>query len=135
MDSEKKQKTIEVRQEKEKRLLLEQLKRIPIIQFACEKAGVGRATYYRWREEDETFRAEAESAIAEGEAFVSDMSESQLISLIKDKNWAAISFWLRHHHPTYANRLQIVARAKESEELTSEQEQILERALKLSLFN
>jgi len=40
-------KTIEKRQSKNKEQLLEILKKTPIVQIACEKAGVGRATYYR----------------------------------------------------------------------------------------
>ena len=44
--------TIEKRQSKNKEQLLEILKKTPIVQIACEKAGVGRATYYRWRKDD-----------------------------------------------------------------------------------
>ena len=38
------------RQKKEKLLLIEQLSKYPVVQVACEKTGVSRATYYRWRE-------------------------------------------------------------------------------------
>ena len=61
------------------------------------------------------------------------MSEHQIISLIKDKNWSAISFWLRHHHPKYADKIKIEANINNTdEELTSEQKKIVKRALKLA---
>jgi ACT domain-containing protein len=37
---------------KEKDALLEQLKKTPIIQIACEKIGLSRTTYYRWYQAD-----------------------------------------------------------------------------------
>jgi hypothetical protein len=60
------------------------------------------------------------------------MSESQVISLIKDKNWPAISFWLRHHHPKYANKIEVEANIKNiDEELNPEQEALVRKALEL----
>jgi len=38
-----------------KKVLLEHLKKTPILQFAVEKSGVSRATVYRWRSEDKAF--------------------------------------------------------------------------------
>ena len=127
-----KSKTIEDRQAKEKLLLLEQLKKTPIVHIACEKASVGRATYYRWRTEDKEFRKSADDAITEGEALITDMSESQLISLIKDRNFSAIHLWLRQHHPKYTNRIEIVERTTISDELTPEQKKVVEEALSLA---
>ncbi|HVM73342.1 MAG TPA: hypothetical protein VMU13_00475 [Candidatus Paceibacterota bacterium] len=125
-------KTIEDRQSKEKAALLEQLKKTPIVHIACEKAGVGRATYYRWRGEDAQFRKQADAALTEGEALITDMSESQLITLIKEKNFSAIHLWLRQHHPKYANRVEITERVSVSDDLTPEQKKIVEEALRLA---
>ena len=36
-----------------------------------------------------------EEALPEGEAVINDISETQLLTLIKEKNWPAIAFWLR----------------------------------------
>lgn len=69
--------------------------------------------------------------MAEGEAFVNDMSESQVMTLIKERNWSAISFWLRHHHPAYRNRIEIET-VKPQEELTPEQEELFREAINLS---
>lgn len=89
------------RQAKNKELLLEELKKRPIVQYACEKLGIGRATYYRWRTEDPQFAEKADQALREGSLLVNDMAESQLMSAIRDKNLTAIIFWLKNHHPSY----------------------------------
>ena len=75
---------------------------MPIIQVACEKSSVSRATYYRWLEEDPEFRTAAMEALNEGESFISDKSEAQLLSLIGEKHFGAIKHWLAHRHPAYS---------------------------------
>ena len=102
-------KLIDQRQQEQKKVIVDQLRKIPIIQVACEKNGVARATYYRWVAEDEAFALGAEESIREGTAFINDMAESQLISLIKDQNYPAIAFWLRNRHKAYADKLRIDA--------------------------
>lgn len=127
------QTTIQKRIYKNQELLLEQLKKTPIVQVACEKVGIGRATYYRWRNENEDFAAQADSSIAEGASLVNDMAESQLMAAIRDKNLTAIIFWLKHHHPHYATKVEVTARLKaDNEALTPEQEALVTKALKLA---
>lgn len=119
--------------DKNKETLIEQLKKTPIIEIACEKAGISRATYYRWRKENPDFAKTADEAIIDGESFINDMSESQVISLIKEKNWPAISFWLKYHHPKYANKIEVEANIKQlDEKLTPEQETVVREALRLA---
>jgi hypothetical protein len=120
--------TIVQRQQKERQMLLEQLKKTPIVQIACEKAGIGRATYYRWRNEDKEFAQESDKALTEGSLLINDMAESQLLSSIKDKNMTAIIFWLKNHHRTYTDRLEISA-SRPEEPLTAEQEKLIQKAL------
>lgn len=110
---------------------LEHLRSLPIILVAAEKTGLSRQTIYRWKSEDEGFSKEMDKAMKEGEEFVNDMSESQLLTMIKEKNWSAISFWLRHHHTAYRNRVEI-ATAIPQEELTPEQEEVVREALRLA---
>lgn len=122
--------------EKEKQLLIEHLKKTPIVQIACERSGVSRASYYRLRKDDEEFRRMTDDAIIEGEMLVTDMSESQLISLIRDKNFPSIHLWLRTHHPKYANKVEISGNINHSdEELTPEQAAIVKEALRLASFD
>lgn len=123
---------VEERQSKEKTLLLENLKKTPIVHIACEKSGVGRATYYRWRKDDKEFCRLADEATAEGEAMITDLSESQLIALIKERKFPAVHLWLRHHHPKYGDKIEVVNRTVESDALTPEQEATVKQALKLT---
>lgn len=119
--------------DKNKELLIQQLKKTPIIQVSCEKVGIGRATFYRWKQDDLGFATQADEALLEGSLLVNDVAESQLISAIKDKNLTAIIFWLRHHHPNYATKVEVTARLKaDNEILTPEQEELVTRALKLA---
>lgn len=123
-----------MKRDRTKEPLLEQLKKMPIVQIACERAGVGRSTYYRWREEDGNFRKAADEAIAEGEALITDMSESQLITLIRDKHFPAVQLWLRQHHQKYATRVELTGHiAHLSQELTNEEKQLVEKALRLAM--
>lgn len=83
--------------------VIEALKTTPIIQVACQKAGIGRATYYRWRTEDLDFKQKTDKSIKSGTHFINDLAESQLLSAIKDKNMTAIIYWLNNHHSAYSN--------------------------------
>ena len=82
--------TINIRQTKEKEALLESLKQVPIIEYACKRTGISRTTFYRWKKDDKEFAKAVEEALTEGEELITDLSENQLISLIKDKNFQAI---------------------------------------------
>ena len=110
---------------------LEELARIPIIQVACEKTGLSRNSVYRWRKEDTSFTKRMDEALTEGVALVNDMSESQLLNLIKEKNWPAISFWLKHRNDNYKNKLEVSTK-EDSEELSPSQAKIVRQALKLA---
>lgn len=114
---------------------LEQLRKIPIILVASEKSGLSRNTIYRWRREDEQFSKDMDAALVEGEALVNDMSESQLLTLIKEKNWSAISFWLRHRNPKFKDRVEVTTKLGHDGKLTPEQEIIVREALRLASFN
>jgi len=114
--------------------LLEHLKKTPIVQVACERTNVSRATYYRWRKEDKEFTKSANEAIAEGSFLVNDMAESQLMSAIRDRNLTAIIFWLKHHHSAYTNRVELSGRITHlREELSDEEKVLVEKALRLAL--
>jgi len=125
--------SIHKRQSEEKKKILEQLRKTPIVQIACEKAGVSRATYYRWKKADDTFSESSDKALLDGSLLVNDMAESQLMSAIRDKNLTAIIFWLKHHHPLYATKVEVTAKLKaDNERLTPEQEVLVTKALKLA---
>lgn len=92
------------KQEQQKELLIEQLRKIPITQIACEKLGIARSTFYRWRDEDPEFKEKLIEALIKGKALINDMAESKLIAGIQSNNMQAITYWLRHNHENYRER-------------------------------
>jgi hypothetical protein len=118
------------RTKREKTALIEQLRKTPVIQIACEKTGVSRMTYYRWRD-DEEFAEAADEALADGKSLVNDLAESQLLSALREGEAWSVQYWLRHHHLDYSNKLEITAKAA-SDKLTPEQQEQLDRALALA---
>lgn len=109
----------------------EELAKVPIVQVACEKTAISRNSVYRWRKEDSAFAKKMDKALADGVALVNDMSESQLLTMIKEKNWHAISFWLRHRNDNYKNKIEITTK-EDSEALTPSQAKVVRQALKLA---
>jgi len=114
-----------------KGLLLMQLKKTPIVQVACEKIGVSRATYYRWRKKDPKFAENADIAIDEGLSLINDMAESQLISAIKDRNLTGIIFWLKNHHKNYSPKLEVTTKNGDLP-ITDEQREIIKHSLSMA---
>jgi len=110
---------------------LSELEKVPIVQVACEKTGLSRNTIYRWRKEDNVFSKKMDESMDIGVSLVSDMSESQLLTLIKEKNWSAISFWLRHRNSNYKDKIEVTTK-ESNEELSPSQAKIVKQALKLA---
>ena len=113
---------------------LAELRKIPIVQVACEKLDVSRNSVYRWRKEDEEFAKAMDESLAEGEKLVNDMTESQLLSLIGEKHWPAISFWLRKRNPKFHDRVEVTAKVEQVQKpLSPEDEELKKIALRLAL--
>jgi hypothetical protein len=110
----------------------EELRKVPIVLVACEKSGISRNSVYRWKRDDKEFSKAMDEALADGEAFVNDMSESQLLTLIKEKNWPAISFWLRHRNPKFKDKIEVTSKIEDADELTPSQAETVRRALTLA---
>ncbi len=127
-----KKSTSQIRIQKEKSAFLEQLKRTPIIQVVCEKINIGRATFYRWKSDDSIFSQAVEDAFLEGHLLVNDLAESQLIGAVKDRNLSAITYWLKHHHKDYKNRIEIEGNLNTIQELSAEQKELVQKALRLA---
>lgn len=125
--------TIKIRQDKLKVMLLEQLKRTPIKEIACDKAGVSRTTFYRWIKVSKKFAEEVEAAFNEGREFINDLAESQVISLIRQGNIAAARLWLQYNSHRYANKLELYGTVTTKEAPMSKAEKALvKQALKHS---
>lgn len=117
--------------DKERKIILDQLRKTPIVQIACEKTGIARATYYRWRKQSKKFKKESDKAIIDGRFMVNDLAESQLINAIKDKNFGAIKFWLNSHHIDYKSKVEITHRDNDIP-LTKDQKALVRQALKFT---
>ena len=118
---------------KDKERILNHLRSVPIIEVACKKTNIARATYYRWRNEDQEFSRLSDDALDEGIKLINDMTESQLISLIKDKKFQAVQFWLRHNHSRFLLKEKegSLLRPRQDIPLSKDQEKSLKNALAL----
>ncbi|MBU0570031.1 DUF1804 family protein [Patescibacteria group bacterium] len=112
---------------------LDELRKMPIVLVACEKSGVSRNSIYRWRKEDKKFSEEMDKALAEGEDLVNDLSESQLLTLIKEKNFSAVRYWLSHRNPKFKDKVEVTTKVDiNDEELTPEQQAVVHKAFNLA---
>ena len=118
--------------DKLKEALLEQLRKTPIIQIACEKLNISRMSFYRWKAEDPEFAKKISAALLDGQLLVNDLAESQLISAVKDRNMHAVMAWLKHHHPAYRTKVQIEGTVNTIQELSPEQKELVRKALELA---
>lgn len=115
-----------------KEQIIEQLKRAPIIQVACQKVQIARATFYRWKRTDEKFSSNVSKAIHEGRKLINDYAESQVIKAIQDGNMTAAFYWLNHNHKNYRNRVEVTGRIKSNGSLTPEQQERIMKALEMA---
>ncbi len=94
-----------------KKRVIKELMLVPIVQLACKRAGVSRATYYRWLKEDPKFALECDEALEEGRQSINDLAESKLIHRINEGDMRAITLWLSNNKENYRkNPTQIVTR-------------------------
>lgn len=117
--------------EKQKELLLGHLRTVPIVEMATKRIGISRATFYRWCSEDEGFKTDVENAKVEGIESINDVSEAQLISLIKEKKYQALALWLKNNHQRFMSqeRRDFVRRVEKRVEMNEQQKQLLKEAL------
>lgn len=85
----------------EKSKFTEYLRETPLVNLACKKVGISRATYYRWYKDDREFRESVQKVIRQGRANINDLAEATLIKMIKGENFHAIRFWLQHNNSRY----------------------------------
>ena len=117
--------------QKQKEFLLEHLRTVPIVEMAIKRVGTSRATFYRWCNEDEDFKDSVEKAKVDGVEYMNDISESQLVSLIKEKKYQAIALWLKNNHRRFMSedKKDLLSRNQKKVELNKEQKELLKEAL------
>jgi len=124
---------VQIKKSKLQDNLIEQLKKTPIIEVVCQKVGIGRNSYYRWRRESKKFAIDCDKALEEGCAFINDLAVSQLISAMKNNNLTAVFYWLNHKHEDFANKLEVSGNLEiKKDALTKEQEKGIKKALMLA---
>lgn len=114
-----------------KQLLLEELKKKPVIEAACAKHNVGRTTFYEWKQKDKKFANAVDMAMRFGKDFISDIAEMQLLNAIKSGDFRAVAMWLKTHRQEYRNRIEVDGTITTIEEMTAEQRALFERATAL----
>ncbi len=84
-----------------KQKLLKELEKSGNVFISCKKVGIDRSTFYRWKENDDVFRREAERVERLGRADNTDIGEHLLMKKVKEENLEAIKYLLRHNSPMY----------------------------------
>jgi len=74
--------------------LLKEIEKFGNVYLSCQKIGIDKATYYRWKENDEEFKKRAERAEEIGRENIGEVAEYSLLQNIKEKNQRAIEFAL-----------------------------------------
>jgi len=80
---------------------IKELEDHPLVERACRKVGVSRATYYRWRQEDSVFRMDVEIAQERGRDKLTDFAESKLLELMNNSHYPSIVYWLSRNSKRY----------------------------------
>ena len=84
--------SLENRIEQDKERVLVALERtLGVVTSACKEAGIGRTAFYRFYNEDQSFKEKADSI----QAVALDFVESQLFKQIREGNTAATIFYLK----------------------------------------
>lgn len=111
-----------------KQKLVDTLETVPIFTAACDKLGIPRSTYYKWRQLDEKFARAADNAIVRGRIAVNGMAKTMLLKKMREGNMTAIIFWLKHNDPDFNPKITI--EMKSDERYTKEELKLLATALK-----
>lgn len=91
----------ESEKKKMKESLYEILEKMPLVQVACQKVGISRSMFYRWRKEDRDFDTKVAQIINMGRDSINDLAESKMIQNIENGDTRSIQFWLQNNCPRY----------------------------------
>ena len=101
--------------------LIETLRETGIVSYACKKAGINRATFYRWLASVHSFKVAADRALVEGRENICDMAKSMLIKKAKEGSMDAIKYILSNNDPQYIPKRTVFV-----EPITSEDKRLIE---------
>lgn len=132
--------TLAVKRDKKQEIFLKELKKCPVISVACARADIGRSTYYEWLENDEEFSRCANEALTEGNGFINDLAESQVIKGIQEGHTTFTIFWLKNKHPDFCEKVshdyRINIKHEDTPTLSPDEKKVIASALcKIGLAN
>lgn len=84
-----------------KEKFLEEVRSTGNVLFACKKAGIAKASVYRWKKKSKTFAKQLKEAQEVGRSNIGDIAEHALLNLVKEGSFSAIRFALNHNHANY----------------------------------
>jgi len=87
-----------------KQKLLKEIEKFGNVYLSCLKIGIGKATYYRWKQNDEKFRGLADEAERIGRENISEVAEYALLQNVKKGDQRAIEFALKHISERYKQK-------------------------------
>jgi ACT domain-containing protein len=112
-----------------KEKVLELLKEVPLVTYACQKLNIPKSTFYKWKDIDLKFKEDVDLAINLGRSTVNDMAISQLMKKINDGETVAIIFWLKHNSPMFDKKITLEIENK-NEGYTKEELGVIVKSLK-----
>ncbi len=89
---------------KKKKLLIELFSKNPIIETACQKVGINRMMFYRWKKADSGFSQDVDEVLGISRDVVNDLAESKVINMINDGHFGASKFWLQNNCSRYKKK-------------------------------
>lgn len=75
-----------------------------IVEIACQKTGISRAKFNRWKADDVEFRRQVMDAMSKGSEIMDDIVESKFMQLIHQGEMQAVLFYLKYRHHKYSAR-------------------------------
>lgn len=84
-----------------KEKLLKEIEKSGNVYLSCMKTGIDKATFYRWKKDDEQFSKKATEAIKRGRENNCEIAEHALMMNVKEKKMDAIKYVLSHQSKIY----------------------------------
>jgi len=105
-----------------KKQVLNELEKFPNVSFACQKVGISRQTFYRWKRTNIQFAQKVKGAIEMGDSYLCDLGENQLVKKMHAGEWPSIKYYLNKRHPKYKKVENRQSQEQKNESVFTEEE-------------
>lgn len=85
----------------DKQKFLDELENLPIVSVVCKRAGISKATIYRWLDDDPAFKKKYDRALKRGRETLVDHAESKLVKMADKEHFGAIKMILEGNSRRY----------------------------------